>query len=230
MWRLLSAGLTALAIAGCSESVSPKAVLGHWTAENLRIQAVGIPIGPELDITEQEIAVPGTALRVPLQRVEAKGREVTLTFPMGLSLAFQVESPERMSVDVPFIGLVHYRKDVVARSVAAVQATPPATTTGSQPVSKADLVRQARDQLSHGQADQARTLLDQVAALDPRYAPMLVGRLVLMLADSGPDETLRQMDQWLQAGVLKPGDVAGESGLSALHQDPRYRALSARYQ
>lgn len=108
--RLLAVALLIAALLqGCSEPARPT-IVGHWRAENFQMQGLGLPIGPELDITDKELAVSGTDIRVPVERVAFKDKEVTLSFPLGVSLSFHVESASRMFVDLPMIGPIYYQK------------------------------------------------------------------------------------------------------------------------
>ena len=114
--------LSVALLQACSEQAKPT-IVGHWRAENFRVQGLGLPLGPELKISDKELAVIGTDLRVPVQRIEVRGSEVTLSFPLNLSLSFHFESADRIYVDLPLVGPIYYSK--VSTVVAARPAGPP---------------------------------------------------------------------------------------------------------
>lgn len=141
------------------------------------MQSALIPIGPDLTITEAEVQAPSANLRVPVSRFEATEGRVTVHFPVGLGWTFFFESPDRMYIDVPFLGKVSYRRQgPVAAAVPPAAAVPapsmPSPAAPSQspsreppvsPRSSADqaqgLAEEVRDRISRGDLPGAGTAI-----------------------------------------------------------------------
>lgn len=47
-------------LAGCTERPSAKIIEGHWVAEKFRVRGSGLPIGPNLHITQDQLGFAAT--------------------------------------------------------------------------------------------------------------------------------------------------------------------------
>lgn len=195
----------ALAMLAACSAGEPKRIIGHWEAENFQLQGLGLPIGPALDIDADALRVSGSAISLPISRMEATGDDVKLLVPGGVNLTFRFDSGDRMHIDVPLLGSVYYQRRGATPAAAApvaptVQATAPAPAVPTRP---------------------------PAGPLPPGEASFTRAHSLAQAHDA--DEALRQLEQALQQGYRNWGQLDASEPLQALRNDPRYEAMMARW-
>ena len=93
-------------------------ILGHWRAEQMQLQGLGVPMGPEFVVSPSELRSPDGAIHIPLSSISAEGETVTLNLPLGLGLTFKFESKDRISFEMPlFAGRrIYYQRVNMAQT------------------------------------------------------------------------------------------------------------------
>ena len=238
MTRTWRAGLCAagamLLLAGCQRA-SETSLYGHWRAEQLRVQSLLLPIGPDLEISAHELYVPATATRLAVEGAERDGDEVTLHFKAGLGWTFRLVSDQRMVIDVPLLGPVYYQRVNTGPTAAAI---PPADVTSTVAAS-ASLAP------STSKVAAVAPTLPAMASNErqiPPSATPAAARPLLVQNDDGPlasaqsalhrgdsDTALREIDQALRTQRTNALAVQAHPNLKGLHEDPRFQALMGRY-
>jgi hypothetical protein len=199
--------LVAASLLGACTNEPKPSLLGAWEAEEVRIQSLVMPAGPDFEVTASEVRLAAGTVSMPLQTMEATGREVTLRFPMGLGWTFHFEGPDRLFMDVPFAGKVYYRRK--AASLVATQVVPaqpaPAPPSARPPAATAAVATAT--------VPGADRLLEQAA----------------LLVQSDSEAALRLLDASLREGLRPAQRIEDDARFDALRQDVRYHALMARY-
>lgn len=207
------------ALVACSPADDGRRILGRWEAESFKLSmGLGLPIGPTLDISPDQVRVPGTDIQVPIQKFRSEGQDTTLFFPVGVDLTFRFESPDRMFTDLPVVGPVYYRRV----SSAVLSAS-------SAPAPKAELPNMQAGAVST--ASVPRSAASQVPATSvPVLSEEDEFRQVVRFAQAGDDDAaLRALAVALASGWVNWFELDRESSLDRLKSDVRYQALMARW-
>ena len=205
------------ALVACSPADDGRRILGRWEAESFKLSmGLGLPIGPTLDISPDQIRVLGTDIQVPIQKFRSEGQDTTLFFPVGVDLTFRFESPDRMFTDLPVVGPVYYRR--VSLAVPSVTSAP-----APQP----ELPNVQVGVIST--ASVPRAVASQVPAV-PVISAEDEFRQVVRLAQAGDDdEALRALAVALASGWVNWSELDRENALDRLKSDVRFQALMARW-
>jgi hypothetical protein len=76
-----------LALAGCAKEDGSR-IVGTWRAERFEVMSLKLPVGPELEITQDELGT-GSDVRIPITAITQDGDEVTLeTEVIGMTFYF----------------------------------------------------------------------------------------------------------------------------------------------
>jgi hypothetical protein len=210
--RRVLCGLGLALLAACNSS-EPERIIGHWEAENFKLDGIGLPIGPQLDIDAGTLRVGGTAMSLPITRMEGQRDEVRLVVPGGVDLTFRFDSRDRMHIDLPLLGAVYYQRRAAAPAAAAPVPAPapapaPESATVAQPV------------LSPGPA---------ALPLPATPADASFARAATLAQGHDADGALRELEQALRQGYRNWTQLDGSAPLQALRDDPRYDAMMARW-
>lgn len=217
-----AAGL-ALLLAACGRPAEPS-LNGHWRAEQLQVHSLLLPIGPNLIISDHELFVPATDTRLHIQAVERRGNEVRLQFKAGLGWIFYLESAQRMAIDVPLLGVIHYRRVTDTQHAAPVGRAVAQATQRPTPVAASTVVP------PHG----AAAVTPVVAARAPRDAPtsrdsvsaMPEAMAALQMGDT--NAAIRHLDLALRKRHVDAAIIRDDPRWAHLRHDIRYQALMAR--
>ena len=203
-----------LAIQGCAKQDGSR-ILGHWRAERLAVMSLKLPVGPELHITRDRLASADNEIALPIATITQDGDEVTLeTAPVGLS--FHFVEPDRMYVELPFVGKIYYRR---------VADTPPeAAAQGPAPAAQASVPAPAAP------AAPVRPVAEP-APVAPTAAPgEQYYHQALASARQGDDDgALRHLHRAFGAGFSGAGRVAASPEFAHLRTDVRLQVLLSRY-
>ncbi|QEZ44883.1 hypothetical protein [Cupriavidus oxalaticus] len=107
--RAVPAILAAAVLLACGKSDGNR-ILGHWRAERFASQGISVPMGPEFEITPHAVRSPDGEIEIPISAITAKGDQVTLEGPLSIGLSFHFEEADRISLDLPFVGKLYYRR------------------------------------------------------------------------------------------------------------------------
>jgi hypothetical protein len=224
--RIAPAMLAAGLLMACSKPDGNR-ILGHWRAERFVAQGISVPMGPEFEVTPNAVRSPGGDIEIPISAITAKGNDVTLEGPMSLGLAFHFEDANRISLDLPFVGKLYYRRVAQAAQVAAAPTNPivPAQRQ-SVPVASDPLP-------SRPPAPPTVAVAPKVPA-SAAATPTPDGmddyrRAVVAMRQGDPDGAVRSLHASFQHGFRQFDLIDRSTELGALKSDPRYQALMARY-
>lgn len=101
--------VAALALAACSRP-DPTIILGSWRAEGLLLGSLKLPIGPDFEVTRNDLILKspdGTVMqRVALAAIRAQGDTIELEFRdgFGAAVVFAVDTRDRIRFRVPLLG------------------------------------------------------------------------------------------------------------------------------
>ena len=207
------------ALVACSPADDGRRILGRWEAESFKLSmGLGLPIGPTLDISPDQVRVPGTDIQVPIQKFRSEGQDTTLFFPVGVDLTFRFESPDRMFTDLPVVGPVYYRRvSSAVPSVAAAHAPQ-----AELPTMQAGVV--STPSVPRSAASKVPETSVPVLSEEDEF------RQVVRLAQAGDDEAaLRALAVALASGRVNWSELDRERTIDRLKSDVRFQALMARW-
>ena len=99
---------TALLMAyGCDLLDSNRDIYGKWQADKLSIAGIGLPVSPNIEFRPKEAVIDGTAQPATYSRQD---KTLTVTLQSGVSFAFTLQDDKTLSIAVPILGDVTYRK------------------------------------------------------------------------------------------------------------------------
>lgn len=215
--RVAPAVLALALLMACSKPDS-SSILGHWRAERFAAQGISVPMGPEFEVTQHAVRSPGGDIEIPISAITAKGDDVTVEGPMSLGLSFHFEEPNRISVDLPIVGKLYYRRVELS--------TPSAINTPAAPKAPPQSQSSASGRGSASASIQPTPNTDT----PPAEAGMEDYRRALAAIQQGdPDGAVRSLHAGLQQGFRRFDLIDASGDLDALKSDPRYQALMARY-
>jgi hypothetical protein len=247
MRELVVGLLLACLVAACSEAPAPS-LRGRWEAEDLKIQSLALPSGPEFEVQETSVFLPGGNISLPFNSLEQKKGQATLRFPLGLGWTFFFEGPDRIYADVPFLGKVYYKRSTSGLLSAGNTAKPqpgpsipvPVPTAQPVPPSQAavapspqahpgsELLRKAGTLIADRQFGEAEATLQQAELSGAPRGDLLLEMAALSSARDNQDDAVRQVSAALSAG-LPFSRVQSDSRLEQVRDDVRYRALAGRF-
>lgn len=211
--RLLIVGLV-VASTGCLKQDGGE-IFGRWNAERFNLMSLKVPIGPELRITKDSLAV-GDEAKVPIVAMTQDGDEVTLDLSMNLELTFHFVDKDRMYVDLPFVDRIYYRRVLDAEPTKvepALAAVPGAKTPGPAPAPAPAKIEPAREAPPR-QVDTATRAYETSVAAAKR---------------GDTDAAVRSLYQALEAGFPDIERVRTAPEFEPLRSDVRYQVLVSRY-
>lgn len=224
--RFVPAMLAAAVLLACGKSDGNR-ILGHWRAERFVAQGISVPMGPEFEVTPSAVRSPDGEIEIPISAITAKGDDVTLEGPLSLGLSFHFEDADRISLDLPFVGKLYYRRitngsQIVAKSNDGTSSTPPKaleTTNGANTgISSHPPVTDA--------APQRPPLNVPAAPVDPMDD---YRRASASMREGDADSAVRHLHAGFQHGFRRFDLLDASIELAPLKTDPRYVALLARY-
>ena len=236
MQRLAQALLLLLAVTACGQRTDPQTIEGHWVAENLRIQSIQLPIGPDLFISKNSLGLGSGLEAVQLSGIEADCSEVTLKTKFGFDVVFHFENKNKMYFTVPFIGdrIYYNRADDTKTATAALHPPTPAAT------EKTSLSLSSSSEPPAAVAERAPSegsLHGSVAALSvptPRLqqqpsAETHYQQALASLRQGDADTSLRSLSAALASGFVDWQRIEREQLFSQLQDDMRFQVLQARW-
>lgn len=230
----------ALLLAGCGQKIDPKKIEGRWLAENYRFQGLKLPISPDLQISEKQLALGMGLEPLPLKGLEADGKEVTLLTEFGIDLVFSFENDDRIYFTVPVLGeRIYYQR---AKSVATASAPPssaavaaPAVNVAARaqaPAPAAAPVAAPLAAAAPSSAPQAATLsaaAPQSPAAPRSEAEQQYLQSLAAVRRGDKDEALRALSTALAQGFRDWPRIRQEPAFDALRQDVRYQVMESRW-
>lgn len=219
--RIAPAVLAAGLLMACSKPDGNR-ILGHWRAERFVTQGISVPMGPEFEVTPHAVRSPDGDIEIPISAITANGDEVTLEGPLSLGLSFHFEDANRISVDLPFVGKLYYRR---------IAQTPHVAAAASAPVAKTPVAAQRQSSVPVASG--------ALASQQPR-PPAVAGtatfdgmddyrRAVAAMRQGDTDGAVRSLHASFQHGFRQFDLIDASTELYPLKSDPRYQALMARY-
>jgi hypothetical protein len=205
----------ALAVQGCAREDGSR-ILGHWRAERFAVMSLKLPVGPELHITRDRLASADNALALPISAITQDDDEVTLETAGAIGLSFHFVEPDRMYVELPFVGKIYYRR---------VADTPPeAVAQGSAPAAQASVPAPAAP------AAPVRPVAETAPAA-PAAAPgeQYYHQALASAREGDDDGALRHLHRAFGAGFSGAGRVAVSPEFAHLRTDVRFQVLLSRY-
>lgn len=231
--RIAPAVLAAGLLMACSKPDGNR-ILGHWRAERFATQGISVPMGPEFEVTPHAVRSPDGDIEIPISAITAKGDEVTLEGPLSLGLSFHFEDANRISVDLPFVGKLYYRRIAQTPDVATAASAPSANTAVA--ARRQPSVTVAGDPLASRQpgtsavTGPSATPSAPTAAAAPAFDGMEdYRRAVAAMRQGDADSAVRSLHASFQHGFREFDLVDASTELRPLRSDPRYQALMARY-
>jgi hypothetical protein len=215
-------------------------ILGHWRADRMSLQGLSVPIGPELLISRSLLRSPDGAIEIPISMIKEAGDVVTLDIPLGLGLAFQFESRDRMSFEVPLVGhKIYYQRVVDAASAPVSQTAGPQPVPVAQRPTGEPPSRESTAAVVGMNQNPAKASIPSVQTL---AQPVLTGQAqvvdpmsyyhqsILHMRQGDPDAAVRSLRDAFEHGFRDFKRLDASQDLAPLKTDPRYNALVARYQ
>ena len=233
MRRLLLILFAVLFLQGCNQRVDPQKIQGRWLAENFRFQGIKLPISPDLQISEAQLALGMGMDPVPLTGIESDGSEVTLQTAFGIDLVFSFESDDRIYFTVPLLGeRIYYRR---AKPLASAVSPPVTTEVASVAVVNASAERTVN--LSTAPAAPAMPVTAAVSpaiATTGALAPSSEGeeqyqQSLAALRRGDKDAALRSLSLALNSGFADWHRIQQEAALGVLRGDIRYQVMESRW-
>jgi len=216
-WRHVAGALLALSLActlpGCAREDGSR-LLGRWRAERFEVMGLKLPVGPDLNITRDQLA--GGELMLPVAGITQDGDEVTVDTEANIGLTFYFVEPDRMYVKLPFLERIYYRR------VAASEAPPLAHTPAVPPVPQQADVRA-------GIPAPAREAAPVPVAAPAAPGERAYGQALVALHEGDDDRALRYLHQAFEDGFTGTAGVAKAPEFARLHGDVRFQVLLARY-
>lgn len=209
-------GLVALVLAACAKEDGSR-IIGTWRAERLEVMSLKLPVGPEIRIGRNELAMEGD-VRIPIAGITQEGDEVTLDTPAMIGMTFYFVEADRMYLDVPLLGHIYYRRvnDPAAGAVdVRREAQAPAASLAA--ASLPDRSREARAASPSVPEAPAPAYLQ-----DYRQA-------VALMRQGNRDGAVRALNNAFRNGFHDVALLTRTPEFNALASDPRYQALLARY-
>lgn len=204
----LCAILLAVLLVGCSKQ-DGRVILGQWHAERFDVMGLKLPIGPDLTISPDTLAVEEGG--VPIRGIERDGDEVVLDIPGNIGLTFHMVDANRMYVQVPFIDRIYYRR-VKPQGASAELASAGHRSTSGVPAAR-----------------QPAAVAAPRAASAPAY--MAVYEAAVLAARQGEnDVALRHLHEAVQQGFANTNRLQNETAFAELRADPRYQVIMLNMQ
>lgn len=197
-----------LALAACAKEDGSR-IIGKWRAERLEVMSLKLPVGPELVITRDALST-ASDVSVPIAAITQDGDEVTLDTDALIGMTFHFVGPDRMYLELPVVGRVHYRR----LNGPAVAAAPATTAAVAQP---APLPQPS-----------AAPQPAQATTVEPAYARDYAQALVLVRQGDN-DGALRSLHDAFKHGLRDASLLDTTPEFEILKSDVRYRALLSRY-
>ena len=106
--RLALAILVMAPLSACELIDAHRDIYGKWRPEQLSFGGVGLPVGPSLEFSRDMAVVDGKSL--PIQGFVKKENVITVHISDGPSLTFEMVDSTTMTISLPVIGKIKYRK------------------------------------------------------------------------------------------------------------------------
>jgi hypothetical protein len=221
-----------LLLVACSRQDRPS-IIGHWQAERATVFSAHLPIGPDIVISEQAVAVPGTEARIPLNGISQKGDEAVLEMQYGVGVSFFFDGPDRIHFDVPLLGKVYYRRvhDAVVTQTAPqrdakVQAAGPVTASAVVPAVAVQTQRPAPPPVKVAPESVSE---DAVAAPPRPIRSSAFDQAVLAAHQGDQDSAIDHLNEAFRQGFRGFDKIDAAPEFASLRGDVRYQALLAHY-
>lgn len=184
-------------------------ILGQWHAERFDVMGLKLPIGPDLTISPDTLAVEEGG--VPIRGIEQDGDEVVLDIPGNIGLSFHMVDANRMYVQVPFIDRIYYRR-VKRQGASAELASAGHRSTSGVPAAR-----------------QPAAVAAPRATSAPGY--MTVYEAAVLAARQGENNVaLRHLHEAVQQGFDSADQLQNETAFAELRADPRYQVIMLNMQ
>ena len=220
----------ALLLAGCGQKIDPKKIEGRWLAENYRFQGLKLPISPDLQISEKQLALGMGLEPLPLKGLEADGKEVTLLTEFGIDLVVSFENDDRIYFTVPVLGeRIYYQR---AKSVATASAPPSSAAVAAPAVNAAARAQAPAPAAAPSSAPQPATLsaaAPQPPAASRSEAEQQYLQSLAAVRRGDKDEALRALSTAFAQGFRDWSRIRQEPAFDALRQDVRYQVMESRW-
>jgi hypothetical protein len=200
----------------------PDRVLGHWVADSFKLQGLGLPIGPDIEITPRNLRLVASQTDVPLRRILVHGNDATVVTEVGVDVTFTFDDDDTMTTSIPFLGDVRYRR-IRATTDAA---TPPATKALPQTIPSPS-------------PSPAAVIAPMPASIAPPLVPAtpealrpadeVYQRAAELARTNDMDNALRALSDALAQGYADWSRIDSDSRWDAARADVRFQALRARW-
>lgn len=239
LWVLWLAFLVMMT--GCGQSPDPRVIEGHWVAEAFRFESIGLPIGPDLYITQNQLVLGSGKEPVILQSITAEGDSITLLTAVGIDIIFTFESKDRMYFSIPLVGhRIYYNRDPINTAPPASAAyrvvEPPQSTNVQAPTFPSPAAAMAAMPLpSATPASVAPISTDVVVkqVMDKQaLVPALEAQYELALQamrQGDTDAALRSLSAAFADGFSDWQRIETEPLFTELASDVRFQALRSRW-
>lgn len=228
--RVVPAMLAAAVLLACGKSDGNR-ILGHWRAERFVAQGISMPMGPEFEITPHAVRSPDGEIEIPVSAITAKGDQVTLEGPLSIGLSFHFEEADRISLDLPFVGKLYYRRVSNPSQTAARSSnngTAPTSTKAPKTANGANSGMPQHKPVTAAVPAEARSsqIGKHAASVDPMDDYQ---RACASMREGDADSAVRHLHAGFQHGFRRFDLLEASVELAPLKADPRYVALLARY-
>jgi len=220
--------LAASALVACGQSDS-KRILGHWRAERFQAEGISVPTGPEFEVTAHALRSLDGNVEIPISSIVAKGDDVTLEGPLSLGLSFHFEDANRISLELPFVGKLYYRRlDTKADPKGATETDKPklpAQTSPATPTENRGVAEHAAmpGKSQPGHPVDSFKMNSTVEGMDEYLLAVEAVR------QGDADIAVRRLHASFQKGFRRFDLLDTSSEMGRLKSDPRFQALMARY-
>ncbi|MFM0522092.1 hypothetical protein PQR08_32225 [Caballeronia jiangsuensis] len=221
-----------LMLAACSRQDRPS-IIGHWQAERTTVFSAHLPVGPDIVISEQAVAVPGTEAQIPLNGISQKDNEAVLELPYGVGVSFFFDGPDRIHFDAPVLGKVYYRRvhDAIAAQAAPQQD---AKAQAAGPVTASAVVPAVAVQTQRPPSPPVQVAPVSLSEHAPEVPhrpvrPSAFDQAVLAARQGDQDSAIDNLNEALKQGFRGFDKIDAAPEFASLRQDVRYQALLAHY-
>lgn len=229
-------GLVLVTLLSACSKPDGRRILGHWRAEQMQLQGLRLPMGPDFVVREDELRSTNGEIRIPVSSITETGGKITLNVPFGLGLAFEIEGADRISFEIPLIGeKVYYRRVsdesliVASPPPVSIPVTPLPSKIGptSAPSTTPILAQQAVPKIEIS-VESASLPLSSAQKKDGESLAYY-NQSIFYMRQGNSDAAVRSLRDAFEYGFRDFERLDASPDLMALKRDPRYVALISRY-
>ena len=207
-----------LVLAGCARQ-DGSVIIGKWRAERLEVMSLKLPLGPEFEITPTKVAM-GDDLSIPIASITQHGNEVTLDTDSLIGMTFYFVEPDRMYLELPFVGRIYYQR-MKGPAIATVTSAP----AKAAPAGPAPAVTSAPSAPRRPAAEEQQPA---AGVNEPGYAQDYAQARSLV-KQGNLDGAVRSLNDAFKHGFRDIAQLNNTREFDMLKADVRYQALIERY-